>query len=461
MHFIGSSPASTDWAGLVRRILGEFERRLGISIEISDKPHALRATFANALHMAATKTRVVLILDGLNQLEDRDGALDLIWLPPVLPEAVRLLVSTLPGRALDELNKRRWPTLEIAPLTVGERRRLITDYLKQYTKDLSPGFAEQIATTTATANPLYLRALLEELRLWGEQETLERAGTDYLAAATPEALYEKILWRWERDYEQDRAGLVRDTMSLLWAARRGLSEIELLELLGTNGQALPQAYWSPLHLAAEQSLVSRSGLLGFFHNYLRQAVEQKYLPHQLGQRTAHLHLANYFQSREVESRQVDELPWQLVKATEWRRLGQLLSKLPFFAAAWNNNQFEIKAYWAQVEANSPLRVVEAYRRVSEDPMRYLEHAWRVEYLLADTGHSDDALKIGEQLIWFSKSEGTPKNLADSLDTQGLNLQARGDLAAALGRHQQAEAAYRKIGDKRGIAHALTNQAGIL
>ena len=42
------------------------------------EPNALRATFANWLHMVAAKGRVVLILDALNQLEDHDGAPDLV-----------------------------------------------------------------------------------------------------------------------------------------------------------------------------------------------------------------------------------------------------------------------------------------------------------------------------------------------------------------------------------------------
>src|SRR5262249_13447464 len=83
MHFIGSSLASVEWMPLVRRILGEFKRRFGISIDIPDDSEALREAFANALTMVATKGRSILILDALNQLEDRDGAPDLVWLPPL------------------------------------------------------------------------------------------------------------------------------------------------------------------------------------------------------------------------------------------------------------------------------------------------------------------------------------------------------------------------------------------
>ena len=90
LHFIGASPYSADWAAMLRPILGEFNRRLDLKVKIPDKPDALRLTFANALHMAAAKGKVVLVLDALNQLEDRDGAPDLVWLPPAIPANVRL-----------------------------------------------------------------------------------------------------------------------------------------------------------------------------------------------------------------------------------------------------------------------------------------------------------------------------------------------------------------------------------
>ena len=93
MHFIGASPYGADWAAMLRRILGELKRRFGIEQEIPDQPDALRAAFANWLHMTTARAaqspsaesgrKIVLIVDALNQLEDRDGAPDLVWLPPV------------------------------------------------------------------------------------------------------------------------------------------------------------------------------------------------------------------------------------------------------------------------------------------------------------------------------------------------------------------------------------------
>ena len=182
---------------------------------------------------------------------------------------------------------------------------------------------------------MYLRALLDELRVFGAHEQLEVRIAYYLAAQTvPPSLYQRILARYEEDYEPHRPHLVRDAMWLLWAARRGLSENELLDLLGEDGLSLPSAWRSPLHLAAEQALVSRSGLIGFFHDYLRQAVAARSLPSEQERHGAHQHLADYFAAQEIGARKIDELPWQLAEAKAWPRLYDLLTDLAFFSTAW-------------------------------------------------------------------------------------------------------------------------------
>jgi nephrocystin-3 len=360
VHFIGATPYSSDWAAMLWRIMGEFKRRLGITQDIPDKPDALRAAFANWLHLAAANGRVVLMLDALNQLEDRNGAPDLVWLPPVIPGNVRLILSTLPGRPFDDLKKRPWPTLEVKPLDPAERRQLIHDYLAQYTKALNTARMERIASAPQTANPLYLRSLLEELRLFGEHQGLDERISHYLAAQTIPGLYERILERYEQDYERDRPGLVRDAMSLLWASRHGLSEAEILELLRRSGeQRLPQAVWSPLFLAAEQSLVSRSGLIGFAHVFLRNAVADRYLASSPSKRRAHLQLAGYF-ARPPEDvpdsahpylllpygpRVCEEFPWQLKEAEQWACLHAFLCDWNLFLSLFATRQYELLGYW--------------------------------------------------------------------------------------------------------------------
>lgn len=160
--------------------------------------------------MAAAHGKIILIIDALNQLEDREGALDLVWLPPVIPQNVRLFLSTLPGRPLDDLKKRGWTTMQIELLTDEERKRFIVDYLAQYTKTLGEKQSARIVAAKQTANPLYLQALLEELRQFGQKEMLDERIDDYLKAETIPDLFAQILLRYETDYQRDRPELVKD-----------------------------------------------------------------------------------------------------------------------------------------------------------------------------------------------------------------------------------------------------------
>ncbi len=460
-HFIGSSSHSADWAAMLMRIMGEFKRRFDIQGDIPDKPDELRMAFANWLHMAAARGKIVIVLDALNQLEDRDQALDLVWLPPEIPENVRLILSTLPGRPLDDLNKRNWPSMQVEPLTEPERATFIVRFLGLYTKALEADPANRIANAKQTSNPLYLKALLDELRQWGEHFTLDKQIDYYLEAANIEELYEQVLERYEKDYERERPGLVRDAMTAIWASRRGLSEAELLEILNPKEEPLPQAIWSPLHLAAEQSLMSHSGLISFAHDYMRQAVQNKYLSLEEEQKQSHLELAGYFEQKELTLHKVDELPWQYRQTEAWQKLYNLLIDLEFFAIAWVKDEYEVKTYWASIENKSPLRLIDAYKPVLDAPTLYQDYIWEVGKLLGDTGHPDEALELRSYLVNHFRNIGNKQKLSECLGNQGWSYYSRGELNEAMKLNKEQEDLCKEVGDKNGLSRSLGNQAIIL
>ncbi|MCX6055280.1 MAG: DUF4062 domain-containing protein [Chloroflexi bacterium] len=461
-HFIGATSGSMDWMAMLRRILGEFNRKFNIQEEIPNKPEALRRAFANLLDRVSVRGRVVLILDALNQLEDRDGAPDLVWLPAHLPVNVRVLLSTLPGRSLDEIRKRGWPILMVEPLQIEERRRLIQGYLALFTKALDKQPMERIAGAAQCQNPLYLRVILDEIRQFGIYELLGSQIEHYLEAQTISALYQLILERCEQDYEQELPGLIGNALSLLLAAKRGLSEVELLELLGTDGQPLPHAYWSPVHLALEQSFLNREGLIVFSHDYLRQAVQNRYLSEESMLKLDHLRLADYFEQRSGESpRRLDELPWQLSRAGEWQRLFILLGKTEFFSTSWEFNPFEFKAYWTQVEANSPYRMVDAYRKVIDHPSHYQEVEWNICILLKDTGHPEEALSMNTGLVDYFRRYSDQENLLIALSIRGQILRHGDNLDGVLALHKEEERISREVGDAVGLAGSIGNQGLVM
>ena len=396
-HYVGALPQSADWAAMLRRIIGELQRGLAMNGEIPDQPIALRSNFAEQLNRAAAMARVVLIIDAIDQLEDRDHALDLAWSPLEVPVNVRLVFSTTGGRTLAEIRRRRWPILEIRPLRVSERIEVINRSLELSGKRMAPALVRRIGAARQTTVPLYLRTLVEELRVFGRHEQLQARVEDYLAATSVEQLYDKVLGRLEVDYGPDRT---RDAMSLLWAARHGLSEPELLDLLGQDGSPLPGAHWSPLYLAIRESLIDRSGVLSFFHAGLRDAVELRNLASPARREAAHRRLTDYFASLGTAPtrRQIEELPWQLRAVREWRRLAELLSNARFFMAAWSADPFEVKNHWAEIEANSKFRLVDAYRSVRIDAEAPMPYVWSIALLLSDTGYDLEATALNDHVL---------------------------------------------------------------
>jgi tetratricopeptide (TPR) repeat protein len=500
-HYIGATPASADWAAMLRRIMGEFKEKLGLKQDIPEKPDALRSAFPNWLHMASAKGKVVLVLDAINQLEDRDGAPDLVWLPPVMPENVRLIVSTLPGRALDEITKRKWPVFKVEPLTVDERKELIRQFLKHYSRTLSPKRVDRIANAPQSANPLYLRVLLDELRLFGEHERLEERISYYLEADSPDDLYEKVIGRWEKDYSGG-TNLVKDTLTLLWAARRGLTESELLDILGKNGQPLPRAIWSPLFLAMSDSLVSRQGFLTFTHDFLRTAVRDTYLTSEKEQKQVHIRLADYFEHQPASPRRMDELPWQLTEAQTWLRLYRLLCNPNVFEMITDNNRGDLSTFWSKIERNTAYRMVSAYHKFIENPQTLgtLKKSLQLHILLRKSGHVLESIKLYEKIdelglfledtdsilflahhAWvlhlvgrscdavliLKKHErhiianGDKYQIAIILGTRASIIRKLGKFKEALDLHKQEEILYRELGYREGVGISLGNQALIL
>ncbi len=463
LHFAGASPASTDGTALLLRILGELRRGLGSAAQTPTKPAALRLAFANALHMAAARGKVVLVIDGLDAIEDADAEPALAWLPPLIPANLRLVLSTLPGPAQGELERRGWPTLTLDPMSGDERRIFIAEYLARFEVFWPASRAEHVAAAAQCASPLYLRALLNELRVFGSHRRLDEPADYYLEARTVAELYQKILERYEEDFDLHRPQLVRDALMLVWAARRGLGENELLDLMGEHGQPLPTAYWAPLVLAAGDALAQRCGLIRFSHGSLRQAVLDRYLSAKKTQRATHARLADYFEPRQLSARQAEELPWQLAQARSWLRLSALMANVRFFGAARQADERMVRDCWAEIEANSSLRKPRAYRSVVENPSRVTDAALveNVAEFLLESGFQTEALALREHLTVRYRDADDLSRLQDSLAKQAAMHAAAAAWGEALRLLHERDRVCRELGDMAALADCLGEEANTL
>jgi nephrocystin-3 len=372
-HYVGIGAGATDHIGIMRHVMAEIKERFDRDEELPSTPEEIEKSFANwlgftDLRCANSENPFVLILDGLNQLQGK--ALNLAWLPQHIPSNIRLVVTSTIEQTLVALRERGWQEMGVQPLTIVECEAAIVRYLAENHKSLNVDQVRRIAEDRKSGSPLFLRTLLEEMRLYGSHEHLERR-IDYLLKTTgTEDLFQRVLERLEEDHG---TRVVREVMRLLWGSRSGLSELELAELTDVSRMRL-----STLVLALDYHLVRRDGLLSFFHDYLRRAVEKRYLTEDAQRREVHLELAGYFDRQGASQRTSRELLWQLHTAGENERLAVALSTIShFMALSEGETKYEVLAYWKQL-TDAGYDADECYRRSLAERRQQASGEWAAE-----------------------------------------------------------------------------------
>jgi tetratricopeptide (TPR) repeat protein len=459
-HFVGASPRSTSLREMLGRLCGELKQRFGFGLAIPETTAERMTTFLGFVASVPAQTRVVLVLDAVNQLDAADGAHALAWLSERLPPHVKLLASCLadprtPHPVLVASRRRQVQAVPVEPLTDADRREIIRAVPKLTAKTLDERQVSLLVANPATANPLFLMVALEELRGFGSFEHLNQRIADLPSgddAVT--GLFGQVFERLEEEFDRE---LVQSVLKLLASSRHGLSERELQDLTATLAG---KDDLFPVLRQLRPYLLSRAGLLDGYHANVATAIRQRYLPTEAERPAVHLRLADYFVGRDLDERKAAEFPWQLAEARAWQRLAAVLADLPFFAAAWRAGEFEVKELWGRVEKESPLRMVEAYRPVMEDPKKYHEYVWKIAALLGDTGHTAEALVLGAYRVEHYRQVDDPAELQDCLGDQAFILMRRGDLDEAMALLQQQEEICR-LNDPAGLQRSLGGQALIL
>ncbi|MBK7214982.1 MAG: tetratricopeptide repeat protein [Bacteroidales bacterium] len=344
-HFIGGASESTNVYSMMLRICEELKEHFKIIDDVPTTNQQILTQFHYWLNRPNANQKWVLVLDALNQLELEGNAHELNWLPIELPENLSVVMSLTPGEILDVCQKRGYETLFLEKPIYEYKVEIIKNYLSSYEKSLSHKYLTSIAENKLTDNVLVLRTFLDELRIYGYHELLDNQIRYFLNAESPMSFFQKVLERFENDYESVSNNFVKNSLIYLSVSNSGLSEQELLEL--TNVTILE---WIPFIEALRNHLVNRSGLLNFSHDYLRQAINSRYLSNNEAIQTAHRHLLQYFQTKEASKRTFNEIPFHFKKLNKWELLKDYLTESSVLKTVdIDQVQFEMLNYWNCLE----------------------------------------------------------------------------------------------------------------
>lgn len=364
-HYIGSTPDSAGWTGLVVRLLSIIKKEYNIIDEMPNSPDELEAALMQWCTKIAGGKKMLIVLDALNQLHNNDEkAWRLDWLPGVFPQNIQVIVSTLEGKVFGNLKQRsHWQIINVPLFTPEEIIPAAKAFLKIYSKNFETDILRVLAEEPLCLNALYLRTVLDEMRQVnmrtkaGEtfKDKLKQKLQVYLQNKTLPELFNQIITRWQTDYDDstNAPDLVKNVLCLIAASHSGLSETELLEILGKDGSPLPRKYFTPFYLAIENSITLKNGLLNFGHDYLRQAVNKRW-NYWSSDWSNEMYrfigiLIDYFETFESGSqRKVTELPIHYSSCGQYDKLKDFLLDWDNFSA---QNFFEGYAYWLLLKNN--------------------------------------------------------------------------------------------------------------
>ncbi len=296
-HFIGASPRSTNLRDMLLRFCHVFKARFGFAEDVPEELAKLSVTFREFVGKVPADTRVLLVIDALNQLDESDRAQDLYWLPTELPPQVKVIVSCITdsGKTEPALEAFRWRkhySVQVTALSDAEQRLIIRQVPSLSAKTLDDDQVRLLLNNTATANPLFLLVALEELRGFAPYERLnERIAAFPHEGDTVTAIFIQVVERLAEEFNQK---VVETVLKLLASARRGLSERELQELVAGLDSADDLF---PVLRQLRPYLLSRAGLIDFYHRSLAEAIARYYFATPEPEKQAHARLANYFRAK--------------------------------------------------------------------------------------------------------------------------------------------------------------------
>jgi nephrocystin-3 len=344
VHYLGAGADAADPLKLVTRLLREISRVTGEKLQLESEPQKIFDQLPEWLarasaHAQKNQTEWLLVLDGLDKLL---SLRDLRWWPGFLPQGIKLICSCLDGEVKDTALKRmKWTELGVCPLGKTDQVIFIKDFLARYRKSLTRLQLARVQSNHLSGNPLFLKTLLEELRVFGVHEQLESKITHYLNSQSIDDLFEKVLERVEQDVGKKS---VCTAMEAIWASRAGLAQDELLAIA-----KLKPAAWATILNALDEALIESNGRIIYGHDYLRKAVEDRYGLTGKNKFKLHRRLAEWFEPQEnffsdgylrPNVRKAYELPYQLFEASDVSRLSRALTDAEFLMCACSASQLQ-------------------------------------------------------------------------------------------------------------------------
>lgn len=407
LYFCGATSASLTLAGMVQWIATELKRRYQLEYNIPSRvenPHDLLSAF---LHAVPQQEDLLLMIDGIEQLQCDANNQRLQWVPGNLPPNVKLLLSSASALQGKILQNAQFTLVNLLPFDSQSIPVVAEKYFSHYSKQLPATLTEQISRFGLSALPVVLFSLLNELRIFGKHEALTEHLGRFTRCQTIEEFFAAYLTRLEEDFGSEEYQL-RKVLCSFSLASEGLSEHEIMEI-----HAIAPVYWAQLYNTLEEHMLNKSGVLSLENRYLRDAIKNRYMKEELQQTHALKPLLRYFRMKfeamvktadhAYLSRISDELAPLAIRANDPDLLVQTLSYIPLLANYFEHRNEALANFVAYARKHTDLpgelkKGIDRMLDVQKDPSELCKGAFIAGHIVAHHDMPQKAVPFFELVL---------------------------------------------------------------
>lgn len=322
-RFVGRSRGAASAYALVDSIWRQLYEEKKTDAEPPQNAAEALTGFKETLSEAAKEKKLVLVIDAVDQLPA--GVNDLYFLPQELPANVKLIVSV--REDADGADKYLVQAgsyaeiIKVRPLTeIADRGAMVEAYLSNYLKKLGAEQQKALVNAKGAENPLYLKVVLSELRIFGAYDALQsHIEEDF--GDTPRSAFDAVLRRLENDTTVSGVPmkpLIMNVFGWLCHARGGMEPRDLAQMLVMYGVTQDEtAALDTVYVLLRQLrpfMTERELRADFFYDSFREACYRRYTASRSSEEW-HRQIAGFLKTLPAgDPRRLSELAYQLVSA---------------------------------------------------------------------------------------------------------------------------------------------------
>jgi NACHT domain- and WD repeat-containing protein len=317
IRFLGTTPDSSALGPTMISICQQISYNFALPFDaIPDDVVPLTAHFKNLLTYGNAQQPLTLFLDSIDQLTGAEGSNKVSWLPTRLPKYCKIILSCACEESNPEVSQEYYLLLRMIDVeenfievtALGEElaMEVIKLWMKKACRDLSNYQWRLVANSIDKCSlPIFVKLVFAEICRW---MSYTRPQDTHLAST----VMDSIMMLFERIEKQHGRILVFHALAYITAAKSGLSENELEDLISLDDRVLDDVYqyhlppvrrippllWTRIRNDLPNYLSEREAdgvsVMNWYHRQFRDAAKERYFKNMNMALYFHSMIADYY-----------------------------------------------------------------------------------------------------------------------------------------------------------------------